>query len=543
MATSVLEMVVNDSGRAENVGPYRVLGLLGKGGMGIVYEVEHQTSGARFALKTIETRFLQLESTNAGRRFTQEIGVLKKLDHNGVVRLYDYGFAKHPMGYELAFFVMEKIAGETLEERIKREPKPTVDEALNLVASVTEAIGYLSEHGVLHRDIKPANLMVEPDGRVVLMDFGLARSNEFTRLTQAGHIIGTLAYMSPEALRGDERTGTASDVFALGAVLHEVLVGQPPFLERDPTARVRAIKKGLIFPPDFNVGPYTEDVRGLISAMLAYRVADRPGPQEVIAMAEQLMIRVGGALPSSLARASTRAAPGLSQVSSMAEGSDPSDLVRVDAPPAGLGASSAKSAASAHISQPRSRQALFETKSQPQSAAPEDPSRLFQSEIAEGAAISPPPPKSSSTRTLFVVAVCSGVAFALGFGVKTLNPPKAPPPKVIKVPMPVPVKGPAKAAPKKDPPRPLPAFKSAEEAFGFGDRSLRDKRYHVAIRALQKSLELNPANAKVYRRLGDAHLAVGELEAAKSIYKTYIALGANAEPEEAKRVEALINKL
>ena len=538
LAASVLQMEVNKAGRAETIGPYRVLGLLGKGGMGVVYEVEHQTSKAHFALKTIETRFLQLESTNAGRRFTQEIGVLKKLDHPGVVRLYDYGFAKHPMGYELAFFVMEKVAGETLEDRLKREPKPTLADALDMVAAVTEALAYLSENGVLHRDIKPANLMVEPDGRVVLMDFGLARSNEFTRLTQAGHIIGTLSYMSPEALRGDESTGAPSDVFALGAVLHETLVGKPPFMERDPTSRVRAIKKGLAFPENFDVGPYTEDVKALLIAMLAYKPQDRPSPQEVVARAEQLIVRAGGALPSTLARASTRAGPGLSSLSSAANvASAPSvGVVEVSAPAPKVSAE---------------RPALQETRSQPQIQAQQAPqeSRAFQSVVEPGSGTSqhsqqiaaPPPARSRWAMVGAALGICSGVAFALGFGVGKLDGPK-----VVEVPMPVPVPVPvptpkAKEPKRKSPPRPLPSFESAEAAFNFGDKALKDKRYHVAIRAFEKSLKLNPAYAKVYRRLGDAHLAVGELEAAKSIYKTYIALGANS--SDAKQVEALINKL
>src|SRR5262249_12978464 len=184
----------------EKVGRYEVVGILGRGGMGVVYEVVDQTTGFIYALKTIETRFLALPDSNAAQRFRQEISVLERLDHPSVVRLYDSGFARHPLGYDLAYFVMERLDGDTLDRDVKGGKKFGVEETVDTMAQLVDALDYLGQHSVLHRDIKPGNIFREVGGRVVLMDFGLARSEEFTRLTLAGQIVGTFGYMSPERL-------------------------------------------------------------------------------------------------------------------------------------------------------------------------------------------------------------------------------------------------------------------------------------------------------------------------------------------------------
>ncbi|MCA9555417.1 MAG: serine/threonine protein kinase, partial [Myxococcales bacterium] len=273
--------------KVEAVGPYTVQGILGRGGMGIVYEVRRDDSGQVYALKTIEARFLSLEDANATKRFHHEITVMARLEHPNVVRLFDHGFAHHPMGYDMAYFVMERLVGQGLEKRLAAGRAFTPGEALRCAQDVTAALVYLESHGVLHRDIKPANLFACDDGRVVLMDFGLARSAELTRLTRAGHVIGTLPYMSPEALRAEE-TSSAVDVYALGAVLFELLSLQYPFKAKDPNELVRQIKRGVTWPEEVRFVGEEVEVRELISQMLHADPAVRPSPKEVAARASAL---------------------------------------------------------------------------------------------------------------------------------------------------------------------------------------------------------------------------------------------------------------
>src|SRR5262249_34965737 len=133
-------MSLSDTGETESIGQYEVVGTLGRGGMGVVYEVVDQSTGFIYALKTIETRFFVLPDGNAAQRFKQEISVLERLDHPSVVRLYDSGFARHPLGYDLAFFVMERLDGDTLDRDVKAGKTLSVTETLDTMAQLVDAL-------------------------------------------------------------------------------------------------------------------------------------------------------------------------------------------------------------------------------------------------------------------------------------------------------------------------------------------------------------------------------------------------------------------
>lgn len=457
---------VATSGHVEALGPYRVTGTLGRGGMGIVYEVRHEDTGELFALKTIEARFLKLPETNAGRRFTQEIEILEKLDHPGIVRLDDCGFVRHPMGYDLAFFVMEKLTGETLEERMKDQRKMTAREAVQMAVDVTNALVYLTDNGILHRDIKPGNLFLEESGRVVLMDFGLARSAEFTRLTKAGHVIGTIAYMSPEALVGDEIDGR-TDVFALGAVLFEAITGQAPFTTRDPTEHVREIASGPRWPSPMPDEAIVHETCGLIEAMLAPDKARRPPAREVEQQARYIL-----------------------------EGR--ATAMRAQNVPASPPTPTASFIAEAALAEPG-------TIARP----------LEDSQLAPMPAPRRGPPWSFA---ILVTLVCSGLAFGAGMSVGR-NTAEVPPPIVEVNPVQRIV---TKADPPPvPPPPPVPRFAKAEAAFRYGAAAFDKGELEAAEDALAQAIALNPVHAEATYLLARTKLAVEKPKEAKALFLQY----------------------
>jgi serine/threonine protein kinase/dienelactone hydrolase len=203
------------------VGHYRILERLGGGGMGIVYKAEDAKLGRMVALK-----FLPPELTRdpeAKGRFLREARAASQLDHNNVCTIYEIGDTDD----EQTFIAMACYDGETLKARIERGPME-VDEALNIAGQIARGLGKAHSSGIVHRDVKPANVIVTNDGVAKILDFGLAKLAGTTHITQSKATLGTLAYMSPEQLRG-ETVGPQSDLWSLGVLLFELLTGQRPF--------------------------------------------------------------------------------------------------------------------------------------------------------------------------------------------------------------------------------------------------------------------------------------------------------------------------
>jgi serine/threonine-protein kinase len=215
---------------------YRVLSLLGSGGMGQVFRVEDAKSGQALALKVL--RPLDTDDADRVRRFQREIQVLTKIRHPAVLHILDWG--ESPAGL---FFVTELVDGEDLKMAIRRRGAWPPAEAAALGSTLAEALAAAHAQGVVHRDVKPNNVMIARDGSVRLLDFGLARGAgiDMTTLTRTGTILGTPGYMSPEQFEAhgvDER----SDVYSLGVVLYEALTGRLPFRGRTPIAIALAHK-------------------------------------------------------------------------------------------------------------------------------------------------------------------------------------------------------------------------------------------------------------------------------------------------------------
>ncbi len=201
------------------LGAYRVLRVLGSGGMGIVLEAEHVLLGRLAAIKTIKPDLVQ--DSMVERRFLIEARAVAALDHPAIIRLYDFSFAD-----DMPYMVMEMVPGRTLDEFLDAPIPPRV--ALEVILPVAGALDYAHGHGVVHRDVKPSNVLLGDDGRTMVMDFGLALFSDFTLSTEPGSVIGTPDYIAPEQLSGS-RVDHRADIYSLSAIVYEMVTGHRPF--------------------------------------------------------------------------------------------------------------------------------------------------------------------------------------------------------------------------------------------------------------------------------------------------------------------------
>jgi serine/threonine-protein kinase len=201
-------------------GRYEVVEEIGDGAMGRVYRGFDPLVRRSVAIKTVRSEHLTTASADEYlRRFRREAQAAGGLSHPHIVAIYDVGED---------YFVMEFLEGTSLEALLKQRVKLEVAEALRLLAPVADALDYAHKAGIVHRDIKPANIMVLPDGRPKLMDFGVAHL-EASVMTRAGEIIGSPSYMAPEQIAGLEEVSAGSDLFSLAVVAYEAITGRKPF--------------------------------------------------------------------------------------------------------------------------------------------------------------------------------------------------------------------------------------------------------------------------------------------------------------------------
>ena len=213
----------------EQVGPYQIMGQLGSGGMATVFKAYHAALDRYVAIKVLHPAFKQ--DPNFLSRFQREARIVAKLDHPHIVPVYDFNDV-HGQSY----LVMRFIAGETLKARLAAGDL-TLTEVRRVIQPVADALAYAHEQGVLHRDVKPSNILLTPEGGVFLADFGLAR------IAQAGEstlsqdsLLGTPQYISPEQAQGQSDLDARTDIYSLGVVIYELLVGRVPYQADTPYA-------------------------------------------------------------------------------------------------------------------------------------------------------------------------------------------------------------------------------------------------------------------------------------------------------------------
>lgn len=226
----------------ERIGPYRVLGLLGEGGSGRVYRVEESGPRREVALKVLRPGAVQ---AGFQQRFRREIALLGALEHPGIARLYAAGSADTDLG-AMPYLAMEYVRGTDLLSHAESAQLP-LPERLRLLIAVCQAVQHAHLRGIVHRDLKPGNVLVNAEGQVKVLDFGVAQVTdgaEHTQVTRAGEVLGTLPYMSWEQLTGDPGAlDPRADVFALGVIAYQLLSGRLPFAGSPETSLVQVLKQ------------------------------------------------------------------------------------------------------------------------------------------------------------------------------------------------------------------------------------------------------------------------------------------------------------
>ena len=232
----------DDAPMPERIGDYQILGVLGEGGMGVVYEAMQSSPARHVALKVIRERSMHAKIR---RRFQSEADILAKLNHPGIATIYASGTADTELG-PIPYVAMELVVGTSITEYCRSKQLDTKDR-IGLLRDVCRAVGHAHTLGVIHRDLKPSNILVDGSGTVKVLDFGIAVDisiQDRTQMTQTGQLIGTLKYMAPEQVERKGGSGsTQSDVFALGLIGYEILTGHSPLEEFNTSVfgMVRAI--------------------------------------------------------------------------------------------------------------------------------------------------------------------------------------------------------------------------------------------------------------------------------------------------------------
>ncbi|MEQ9407694.1 MAG: protein kinase [Fuerstiella sp.] len=280
---------------------YRILEPLGRGGMGIVYKAQHRMMDRIVALKVIDGRLI--ENPEAIVRFRNEVKAAARLSHANIVRAFDA-----EQEGNLHFLVMEFVDGISLSELVRRKGPLPVDQACGVVRKVAHALQHAFRQGMVHRDIKPQNIMVTQDGRVRVLDFGLARlvresethitdghdpSTQMRRtadaLTMVGSVLGTPDYIAPEQVTDAHLADTKSDLYSLGCTFYFLLTGQPPYPDGTAMQKLAAHTGGAPTPVTTLRPEIPPAIADLVQRMMAKKPADRlQTPIEVVDAIEAL---------------------------------------------------------------------------------------------------------------------------------------------------------------------------------------------------------------------------------------------------------------
>lgn len=253
----------------QQVGPYRVERQVGKGGMATVYLARHQSLDRDVALKMLHVAYKDDDSFI--ERFRREAQIVGKLDHPNIVPIYDFAdVGLHP------YLVMKYIEGDTLKQYLRRTKEVDLQDVMRIMTAVASALDFAHQRGILHRDVKPSNIMISNDGEPYLTDFGLARIASLGESTLSRDMmLGTPQYISPEQAQGNRELDARTDIYSMGIVLYELVVGRVPFTGDTPYAIIH----NHIFtplPPPREMNPtITPEVEMVLMQALAKDPNDR----------------------------------------------------------------------------------------------------------------------------------------------------------------------------------------------------------------------------------------------------------------------------
>jgi eukaryotic-like serine/threonine-protein kinase len=261
----------------EKLGSFRIESVVGSGAMGVVYKATNEKTGRIAAVKVVSTEFAQ--GGKIRDRFEREAEILQQFRHPNIVRFLAVGRFRGT-----SYLAMEFVDGSTLEKSVLDRGSLPWLEVVELGIQICDALQYAHQHGVVHRDLKPSNLMIAADGKVKLTDFGIAKDLDATALTGTGRTLGTAAYMAPEQIRGNPAVSHKTDLYALGVVLYQLLVGKPPFEGGTPVVLMHSHLNEPAPRPSARLHEIPKVLDELIVTLMAKAPADRPWDAAAVGM-------------------------------------------------------------------------------------------------------------------------------------------------------------------------------------------------------------------------------------------------------------------
>jgi eukaryotic-like serine/threonine-protein kinase len=268
-------------------GRYELLSVLGRGGMGVVYRARDRMLDRIVAVKLLPAALAEVDTL--AERFEREARAAARLNHPNIVAVFDTGIDRGAR-----YIVMECVPGKSLAERLLDDGRLDAPEAIEIAAQVASALAAAHAAGITHRDIKPGNVMVQPEGAVKVLDFGIARASTDVALTSTTTLLGSAPYMAPEVALG-RSADARSDIYSLGCVLYEMLAGRPPFVGDLPVVVMNQHANAMPAPlSEFDVA-IPPAVEALVMQMLAKRPDDRPQQAASLVSALRASLRAAAA--------------------------------------------------------------------------------------------------------------------------------------------------------------------------------------------------------------------------------------------------------
>jgi serine/threonine-protein kinase len=476
---------VSEQADAVIAGRYVVTETLGEGGMGRVVRAHDPKLDREVAVKVLVAH--AVGDAKARERMLREARAAAKLEHPGIVHVYDVGETEDGG----AFLVMELVRGESLRDRLERRAVEPA-EAVRVVVACARALAFAHRAGAVHRDVKPDNVMIREDGRVVLLDFGIAKSVTATAptLTDAGAIVGTPAYLSPEQASGEAVDGRA-DQFALGVTLYEALVGRLPWKGSSAVAVIASMLRDEPEP----ASSLRPSIPGAIDDVLARSLAKSPGARyaDLDAFADELEAIPIDAISIDASATARASAPNASVIATR-DTSKSAALAATRLTPAHLAATELAPAVTASTGTRRTRVL---------------PALVVAGLLLVGAATAYYTPWRQAGGSGAVAAT----SVAIDAGPKTV--------RMIDLPA---------------PPTSVP---EAAKAYAAGIHSLHDDNYLEAMELFQRAVDLDPRMAVAHFRLSMTAAGAGKPELKRAEYKRAAALRADLTPRDQALLDAL----